>query len=68
MKIDGFFSTHPSRDAAFLYIGLAVRMAVSLGMHQEATNSVMDEVELEHRRRVWWSTYSMDRYVNRDTT
>jgi len=36
-------------------------MAVSLGLHQEVTNSEMDTVELEHRRRVWWSTYSMDR-------
>lgn len=49
------------REAAFLYIGLAVRMAVSLGLHQEVTNSDMDDNELEHRRRVWWSTYSMDR-------
>ena len=51
------------RDAAFLYIGLAVRMAISLGMHQEVTNSVMDDVELEHRRRIWWTTYSMDRIL-----
>lgn len=51
------------RDAAFLYIGLAVRMAVSLGLHQEVTNSMMDVVELEHRRRIWWSTYSMDRIL-----
>lgn len=52
------------RDAAFLYIGLAVRMAISLGMHQEVTNSDMDEVELEHRRRAWWSVYSMDRVLS----
>lgn len=51
------------RDAAFLYIGLAVRMAVSLGLHQEVHNTLMNETELEHRRRVWWSTYSMDRIL-----
>ena len=51
------------RDAAFLYIGLAVRMAVSLGLHQEVTNSTMDAIELEHRRRIWWSAYSMDRIL-----
>lgn len=51
------------RDAAFLYVGLAVRMAVSLGLHQEVTNSDMDDTELEHRRRVWASTYSMDRIL-----
>lgn len=49
------------RDAAFLYIGLALRMAISLGLHQEVSNTEMDEIEREHRRRVWWSTYSMDR-------
>lgn len=51
------------RDAAFLYVGLAVRMAVSLGLHQEVTNSDMNEIEMEHRRRVWASTYSMDRIL-----
>lgn len=49
------------RDAAFLYIGLAVRMAISLGMHQEINNSEMNDIEREWRRRAWWSTYSMDR-------
>lgn len=50
------------RDAAFLYIGLAVRMAISLGLHQEVSNPDIDLIEREHRRRVWWSVYSMDRY------
>lgn len=36
-------------------------MAVSLGLHQEVTSSDMNAIELEHRRRVWWSAYSMDR-------
>ncbi|KAL2427044.1 hypothetical protein ABEF95_007372 [Exophiala dermatitidis] len=52
------------RDAAFLYIGLAVRMAISLGLHQEVDESGMDMVEREHRRRVWWSVYSMDRILS----
>ncbi|OKL61014.1 hypothetical protein UA08_03118 [Talaromyces atroroseus] len=53
------------RDAAFLYIGAASRMAVSLGLHQELPNTVaMDSVEREHRRRVWWSIYSMDQIIS----
>lgn len=52
------------KDAAFLYIGLAVRMAISLGLHQEVDDPGMDMVEQEHRRRVWWSVYSMDRIVS----
>ena len=51
------------RDAAFLYIGLALRMAISLGLHQEFPDPNLDEVTREHRRRVWWSVYSMDRIL-----
>lgn len=52
------------KDAAFLYIGLAMRMAISLGLHQEVDDPAMDIVEREHRRRVWWSVYSMDRIIS----
>ncbi|OCT46780.1 C6 transcription factor [Cladophialophora carrionii] len=52
------------KDAAFQYIGLALRMAISLGLHQEVDDSAMDMVEREHRRRVWWSVYSMDRIIS----
>jgi proline utilization trans-activator len=52
------------KDAAFLYIGLALRMAISLGLHQEVDDPEMDVVEREHRRRVWWSVYSMDRIIS----
>ena len=52
------------KDAAFLYIGLAVRMAISLGLHKEVADPGMDVVEREHRRRVWWSVYSMDRIIS----
>jgi proline utilization trans-activator len=51
------------RDAAFLYIGLALRMAISLGLHQEVSDSSLDNIAREHRRRVWWSVYSMDRIL-----
>lgn len=52
------------KDAAFLYIGLALRMAISLGLHQEVEDPGIDLVEREHRRRVWWSVYSMDRIIS----
>jgi len=52
------------RDAAFLYIGLALRMAISLGLHQEVDDPGMDIAVREHRRRVWWSVYSMDRILS----
>ena len=52
------------KDAGFRYIGLALRMAISLGLHQEVEGPGMDLVEKEHRRRVWWSVYSMDRIIS----
>ncbi|KAG7294530.1 hypothetical protein NEMBOFW57_004605 [Staphylotrichum longicolle] len=54
------------RAAAFAYVGLAVRMAISLGMHEEVPEpdrAALTGEELEYRRRVWWSVYSMDRIL-----
>lgn len=60
----GYFMQNMNRrDAAFLYIGMALRMAISLGLHQEATSLDLDNTTREHRRRVWWSIYSLDRIV-----
>ncbi|KAF3051000.1 Transcriptional activator [Didymella keratinophila] len=61
----GYFMQNMNRrDAAFLYIGMALRMAISLGLHQEVAGANLDETALEHRRRVWWSIYSLDRIVS----
>jgi hypothetical protein len=51
------------RDAAFLYVGTALRMAISLALHQEVRSMQLDEMQKERRRRVWWSVYSMDRIL-----
>ncbi|OAA65362.1 fungal specific transcription factor [Niveomyces insectorum RCEF 264] len=61
----GYFMQNMNcRDAAFLYIGVALRMAISLGLHQEAPASAnLSESERERRRRVWWSIYSLDRIL-----
>ncbi|PYH45914.1 transcription factor domain-containing protein [Aspergillus saccharolyticus JOP 1030-1] len=52
------------RDAAFLYIGTALRMAISLGLHQEASDPAMSEEDRNRRRRSWWSVYSLDRLLS----
>lgn len=59
-----YFQNLNRKDAAFLYIGLAIRMAISLGLHQEVADSDMGPVEREARRRLWWSVYSMDRIIS----
>ncbi|KAJ5083077.1 hypothetical protein N7532_012120 [Penicillium argentinense] len=52
------------RDAAFLYIGLALRMAISLGLHQEVSDPGISATDRNRRRRAWWSVYSLDRILS----
>lgn len=67
-----FFQNLNQPDTAFIYIGMALRMAISLGLHQEASQYLdpnhphhgLDEATREHRRRVWWSIYSLDRILS----
>ena len=76
LALTGYFMQNLNRrDAAFLYIGMALRMAISLGLHQEVNafpanstpfgvSPVLDDSVRERRRRVWWSIYSLDRIVS----
>ena len=59
-----FMQTINRRDSAYLYIGIALRMAISLGLHQEVSDPEIDSCMREHRRRVWWSLYSMERLLS----
>lgn len=62
----GYFMQNMNRrDASFLYIGIALRMAINLGLHQEVPdNATLKAADREHRRRVWWSIYSLDRILS----
>ena len=51
------------RDAAFLYLGVAQRMAISLALHEEVSVPGLDDFTKEQRRRTWWSIYSLDRIL-----
>jgi hypothetical protein len=44
-------------------IGMAVRLAASLGLHTEPVSEGLDALALDTRRRVFWVAYSMDRTV-----
>ncbi|KAG8156334.1 hypothetical protein KVR01_013786 [Diaporthe batatas] len=62
LALVGFFMQNLNRrDASSLYIGSALRMAITLGLHQEPTLANIDSETKEHRRRVWWSVYSLGR-------
>jgi transcriptional regulatory protein GAL4 len=42
------------------YLGLAVRMALSLGLHKEFPEWKISLLQREMRRRVWWGLYIFD--------
>lgn len=51
------------RDSANVtrQVGLALRMAISLGLHQEVSDQDISPTDRNRRRRAWWSVYSLDR-------
>jgi hypothetical protein len=57
---------------AWVYIGMAVRMAQDLGMHRSADGwfrvglggKLFGEWELQERKRIWYSCVIMDKYVS----
>ncbi|PGH31234.1 transcriptional regulatory protein GAL4 [[Emmonsia] crescens] len=42
------------------YLGLAIRMALSLGLHKEFPEWNISLLQREMRRRVWWGTFIFD--------
>jgi transcriptional regulatory protein GAL4 len=42
------------------YLGLAVRMALSLGLHKEFPHWEITHLQREMRRRVWWGLFVFD--------
>jgi proline utilization trans-activator len=45
------------RNTCWLVLGLAARMAITLGMHREGTYSSFDTTESHTRRIVWWTLF-----------
>ncbi|PWN53884.1 hypothetical protein IE53DRAFT_84818 [Violaceomyces palustris] len=59
-------STH-RREAAYNYVGLAMRMSLALGLHLnvQGMTSLKDPIQDEEtRRRVFWSVYCLDRLIS----
>ncbi|KAF3764022.1 hypothetical protein M406DRAFT_51388, partial [Cryphonectria parasitica EP155] len=56
-----FLPSAKSRDAGYNLLGLALRMAVNMGMHRSfGTESLHPHVR-ELRNRLWWSVYVAER-------
>ncbi|ORZ22512.1 fungal-specific transcription factor domain-domain-containing protein [Absidia repens] len=53
-----------SDDTSYWFrTGMAIRMAQDLGLHRSSTGWHIPEPEMELRRRIWYITYLMDRWV-----
>lgn len=48
------------RNTSWLILGLAIRMAITLGMHREGTYASFDKAEANTRRVVWWTLYQVE--------
>jgi len=56
----------PAAPGVWYVMGAAMRLAIDLGLHQENTQKVekmSDPLAIDERRRLWWSTYCLDRQV-----
>ncbi|EKG17956.1 Transcription factor fungi [Macrophomina phaseolina MS6] len=50
------------KNTAYTYAGLALRLSLTLGLHRNITyDKSISAVEIENRRRVWWTVYTFDR-------
>ncbi|KAI9006295.1 fungal-specific transcription factor domain-containing protein [Phycomyces nitens] len=57
-------SEDDSEDTSHWFItGMAIRMAQDLGLHRNSGKWQIPEHEIELRRRIWFATYVMDRWV-----
>lgn len=51
--------------SAYTYAGMALRLCIVLGLHHNLPEGYMiSPVEREHRIRVWWSVYIIDRVTS----
>ncbi|OKL61768.1 hypothetical protein UA08_02468 [Talaromyces atroroseus] len=60
-----YFLPSDARNQSYFYMGLALRIAISLGMHRRSTMKYCaDPRSAEISNRLWWSLYSMERLVS----
>lgn len=46
---------------SYIYLNLAVKVAIQNGMHRKVSRSAFDAKNKELRRRIWWTAYCMER-------
>lgn len=48
---------------SYIYLNLAVKLAIQNGMHRKYPAEGLDPVLRETRNRVWWTAYTTEKYV-----
>lgn len=48
---------------SYIYLNLAVKLAIQNGMHRKYTGENLDPVARETRNRVWWTAYTIEKRV-----
>lgn len=59
--LGSYYVYHGRPNLSFSLLGATVKAAQSLGLHQKSSEGSW--AEREERKRVWWTTYTWDRYV-----
>ncbi|KAH5036335.1 hypothetical protein HBI62_036200 [Parastagonospora nodorum] len=49
-----------SRVSAYLYIGAAIQIAFSLGLHRDQIPETGTAIDREQNRRIWWTLFMLD--------
>ncbi|KAI7816065.1 fungal-specific transcription factor domain-containing protein, partial [Gamsiella multidivaricata] len=46
---------------SYMYFGMAVRMAVDMGLNRNCSGWGLNPIQVEYRNRTWWYLYVYDR-------
>lgn len=49
---------------AYIYLNLALKLAIQNGMHRKYVGEGLEPVVRETRNRVWWTVYTTERLVS----
>ncbi|EPX72195.1 transcription factor Thi1 [Schizosaccharomyces octosporus yFS286] len=52
------------QKASYSYFGLAVKTAISLGLHKNCEDFTLSQSSRELRNRLWWSVFCLDRFIS----
>ncbi|KAG8534066.1 uncharacterized protein KY384_000909 [Bacidia gigantensis] len=58
-----FMLLRSARNAAYLFVGMAIRSGYGFGLHRSETATIFSEDEKVARRRLWRSLFVLDRFL-----